>query len=425
VAGQSATSASNSATSASTSASNALTYRNQASQSETNASGYATAAAQDYTVINARLNSAGGSGVSVEQSLTANANSITGLYGQYTVKIDGNGYVSGFGLASTSVSGATLSDFIVRSDRFAIANPSGPGVAPSMPFIVQTTATTLNGVNVPVGVYMRDAFILNGSITNAKIGTAAIDTVKIADAAIVSAKIGDLQVGTAKIAVGAIDNARIAFAAISSANIQDAAITNAKIGLLSVDRLRIAGNAVTLPVNYTSADSTIDVDIFGSASAFAYVGTGLGDYTFSYFSYYQYVGPGNGDWVYSNEGVYSGGKMVIETPMIEVGDTVGGSLMCVFYGTVDATVNHDSAQILVMYADSGAGYQVVGATKAGAVTTGGNTRASLPITMCKTLTNVQSVRIKVVAGRSVIATGGTYYTSTLRNITISALGIAR
>ncbi len=53
--------------------------------------------------------------------------------------------------------------------------------AATVPFIVQATATTLNGVAVPAGVYMADAFIKNGAIVNAKIANAAIDNAKISN----------------------------------------------------------------------------------------------------------------------------------------------------------------------------------------------------------------------------------------------------
>ena len=102
------------------------------------------------------------------------------LNDQYTVKIDNNGYVTGFGLASTAVNGTPFSEFAIRADRFYIASPSGPGITPIIPFVVNTTAQTINGVNVPIGVYMDAAFIKNGTITNAKIGNATIDDAKIA-----------------------------------------------------------------------------------------------------------------------------------------------------------------------------------------------------------------------------------------------------
>lgn len=62
-------------------------------------------------------------------SIQTNATSINGLEGQYTVKIDNNGHVSGFGLASTTVDGARVSDFMVAADRFSVVNPTAAGGA--------------------------------------------------------------------------------------------------------------------------------------------------------------------------------------------------------------------------------------------------------------------------------------------------------
>lgn len=118
------------------------------------------------------------------------------LFAQYTVKIDVNGYVSGFGLASTLVGATPTSAFIVRADSFSIASPSGPGIAPITPFIVRTTSTTINGVVVPVGVYMDAAYIENGTITNAKIGNLQVDDAKIASANVAKLTAGSLQVGS-------------------------------------------------------------------------------------------------------------------------------------------------------------------------------------------------------------------------------------
>lgn len=133
-------------------------------------------------------------------SIQVNAESINGINAKYTVKIDNNGYVSGYGLISTANNGTPTSEFAVRADRFYVASPTGPGITPIVPFVVQTVQTTVNGVVVPVGVYMDAAYIKNGTITDAKIGDAAITNAKIADAAITSAKIGDAQITTAKIA---------------------------------------------------------------------------------------------------------------------------------------------------------------------------------------------------------------------------------
>ena len=101
------------------------------------------------------------------------------LEGQYTVKIDANGAVAGYGLASTTTSsGNNTSEFYVNADRFAIMG-GGSSTTTITPFVVQATATTIDGIAVPAGVYMDGAFIKNGSITTAQIGTANIDTANI------------------------------------------------------------------------------------------------------------------------------------------------------------------------------------------------------------------------------------------------------
>ena len=185
-AGTSATSANTSATNAYTSASNASTYSTNAASSATAASGHASAASSTVNGLTARLNNTGGTGVTVEQAYSANVSDIGNLGGQYSVKIDSNGHVAGFGLSNTTVNSTPSSAFIVRADNFAIVDPAStsnglgttsPSTA-SVPFTV-TSATTLNGVAVPAGVYMKSAYIQNGSIVNAMIGNAAITDAKI------------------------------------------------------------------------------------------------------------------------------------------------------------------------------------------------------------------------------------------------------
>jgi hypothetical protein len=119
----------------------------------------------------------------------------TALEGKYTVKVDLNGYVSGFGLASTANDAGATSTFAVRSDSFYIASPSGPGITPTMPFIVRTTPVTIGGVEVPVGVYITDGYIQNGTITNAKIANLAVDNAKIASLSADKIRAGSISVG--------------------------------------------------------------------------------------------------------------------------------------------------------------------------------------------------------------------------------------
>jgi hypothetical protein len=189
------------------------------------------ASATSITQLSSRLNDAGG-GVSMEQKFSTNASQISGLQGEYTVKIDTNGYVTGFGLSSTANTATPTSAFIVRADSFSVANPSGPGITPAIPFVVRTTSTTINGVSVPVGVYLTDAFIANGTISNAKIGDAAIDNAKIAN--LDAAKITSGFISADRIQAGTLD-AKIAN--IDAAVIGSGTITNARIGNLDASKI--------------------------------------------------------------------------------------------------------------------------------------------------------------------------------------------
>lgn len=65
----------------------------------------------------------------------------------------------------------------------------------TLPFIVNTSPQTINGVSVPAGVYMDAAFIKNGTITNAKIGNAQIDDAKIVSLTAAKITAGEISVG--------------------------------------------------------------------------------------------------------------------------------------------------------------------------------------------------------------------------------------
>jgi hypothetical protein len=123
----------------------------------------------------------GANAVAIQQETQARAAADGTLYAQWTLRVDVAGRVSGFGLASD----ANVSDFIVRADRFSIASPSATdGITPKIPFIVATTDQVINGRIAPAGVYLEEAFIKNGTITNAMIGVAEIDTLTIRGSAV-------------------------------------------------------------------------------------------------------------------------------------------------------------------------------------------------------------------------------------------------
>ena len=112
--------------------------------------------------------------------------------------------IGGMVIENNASAGTGTVDVTFQTDSFQIVSPNGGFI--SSPFIVRSSATTLNGVSVPAGVYMQDAFIQNGAITNAKIGNAAIDDAKIAN------------LDASKISAGTIDAARIDVNGLITAN---------------------------------------------------------------------------------------------------------------------------------------------------------------------------------------------------------------
>lgn len=169
-------------------------------------------------------------------SIQTNASSIDGIRGSYTVKIDNNGVLSGFGLTSDVVDGnAVTSKFIISANQFAVIAPNRlAGALNSVPFAVLTTAQTINGVSFQPGVYIDGASINAGTIGSAQIGNAVIDDAKISslDAAKITTGYIDadrIEVGTLDAKIANIDAAVITSGTIGSARIADASITSAKI----------------------------------------------------------------------------------------------------------------------------------------------------------------------------------------------------
>lgn len=115
---------------------------------------------------------------SIRETKTA----VDGINASWSIKADVNGVVGGLGIVNDGRS----VDFIIRASTFAVAGPSG---SRTTPFTVITTPTVINGVPVPVGTYMTNAYIMEGSITSAKIGNAQVDTLQIKGEAVIIPRI--------------------------------------------------------------------------------------------------------------------------------------------------------------------------------------------------------------------------------------------
>lgn len=119
--------------------------------------------------------------VAIQTEATARASVDGDLLAQYTVKIDINGYVAGFGLASTANNSTPFSEFYVRADRFAVGSP---GATRTVPFIVQS------GV-----VYLDQAVIKAASITDAMIVNVSATKIIASSLSSITANIGLVTAG--------------------------------------------------------------------------------------------------------------------------------------------------------------------------------------------------------------------------------------
>jgi beta-glucanase (GH16 family)/lysophospholipase L1-like esterase len=161
------------------------------------------------------------------------------------------GYIVGPFNAQAGVQGETGVDPAYLIDVLT-ANPP-PGYNRFL--YVNETALVINGVTVPPGTYMSDAYIANGTITNAKIGNLAVDNAKIAN------------LDAAKITTGYLNAARIEAGSISADLIDTRGLTikdedgNIIFGSgtpLDYSYIANVPSALTLTaVNLTIAGSTI------------------------------------------------------------------------------------------------------------------------------------------------------------------------
>lgn len=154
-------------------------------------------------------------------ALVANATVVAGLSAQYTIKVDVNGHVAGFGLASLPINGATVSSFIVQANNFSIVDPGNGLSAPIVPF------------SVTGGVVFMNSVVINGAL--------------IQNATITNAQIANLTVGTAQLAANSVTNL--------SANASAATVTCTATSIAATDT-----TVITLVATTTGGQVLIDAD---------------------------------------------------------------------------------------------------------------------------------------------------------------------
>lgn len=145
-------------------------------------------------------------------AVQAHARSINGLEAQYTVKVDANGKVAGFGLASTPKNGTPESRFIVNADRFGIG---ATGKADVFPFVVDTQQNRVgvNGelvVNGKAIVDRLNAGDIHGdkiaantlNANRLKAGSVTADKLNVDNLSAISADMGSITAGSLNIGNG-------------------------------------------------------------------------------------------------------------------------------------------------------------------------------------------------------------------------------
>nr|WP_322783549.1 phage tail protein [Acinetobacter colistiniresistens] len=108
-------------------------------------------------------------------TLQQQAKTIDGVTGMWTVKVDNNGVISGFGMVSEVINGQVRSQFGVNADTFFIGNPHNG----KKPFIVNTTPQKIGDTLYPAGTYIDSAFIAAKTIKTDHLSAEAIDAVAV------------------------------------------------------------------------------------------------------------------------------------------------------------------------------------------------------------------------------------------------------
>ena len=138
--------------------------------------------------VNERIKTVQSTADGNKATVQAHARSINGLEAQYTVKVDVNGKVAGYGLATTPKNGTPESKFIVNADRFGIG---ATGKADVFPFVVDTQKNRVgvNGELVVNGKAIVDK--LNaGDIHGDKITANTLDANRLKAGSVTAREIG-------------------------------------------------------------------------------------------------------------------------------------------------------------------------------------------------------------------------------------------
>lgn len=123
---------------------------------------WSQAQATKWSQIESEVLTSGGQTIraALQQEATTRANADGSLGAQWTLKTDINGYISGFGFASTANNATPTSAFVINADRFVMTMP---GYGEHVPFAIGPSGAEFTGLTNWANVQSRpsDAQILN------------------------------------------------------------------------------------------------------------------------------------------------------------------------------------------------------------------------------------------------------------------------
>ncbi|UWQ27275.1 DUF1983 domain-containing protein [Leisingera sp. M523] len=134
------------------------------SQLDTRVTGAEGNVSSQATAITQLQSDVGGNSTSIQQTMQT----VDGVMGEYTLRIDNNGHVAGMVVRSDlDDEGEPASEIAFQADKFAIV--SQDGAQKRSPFVVYTEDRTINGRVYPANVYMENVSLGAASIGRAEI----------------------------------------------------------------------------------------------------------------------------------------------------------------------------------------------------------------------------------------------------------------
>lgn len=178
-----------------------------------------TKATGDIKSLGERITTAQSTADGNKATVQAHSRSINGLEAQYTVKVDVNGKVAGYGLATTPKNGTPESKFIVNADRFGVG---ATGKADIFPFTVDTRQNRV-GVN--------GELVVNGKAIVDRLNAGDIHGDKITANTLNANRLTAGSVTAREMAAGSVTAEKLAANSVTADKLKAGSITSDKLAV--------------------------------------------------------------------------------------------------------------------------------------------------------------------------------------------------